>query len=1060
MRKGWIKFTKGTGEAGFELLAVVAFAILLVCGGIVWRLAHGPVDVGFAKSYIEGALRDPATGTDVSLGKVYLRWPVISKPLRLEISNVTLRRGGRLVASADHVTLGLWPGHLLVGRVEPVAIVLSHPALGLIRTADNQILLSTPAKRNGPVQRPQEPDPFADILATMTAPRGTAHSPLASLRKLTIRDATLEVRDERDNRTWSLPHIDIVFGKDRLGLALNATLTANNVVPLRLDAVYDRDRHDLKFSAQLAAFDLAMAADKDKSLAFLGAHPFVTSGNVSGVLDSALKLRSVNVDLTAKGGTVDVPDAYPGGLAYSDLGINAAYDGATGQARVNDLHITAAGVPVRAAGLGTFGPLHGEGSFSIEIPHVTQPQIAALWPTAMHGDGAEVWLLHKLSKGVADHLKVTSAFTLDKRMVSAFGPFRPNERQAPAQPKWFFEPANILGAFDLSGVTMDYRAPLMPVTDASGHGTFKDGNLAIDIDKGRIGDIDAGGSHVLLKNIVHAHFGEAIIDIDAKGPLSTVFRYIASEPVNMGPDHIGFPSDRATGKADLKVQVSFPTIRDLPADLVKVKVAGTMDDVTIPEIVGKLGLTGGPFHIDVADAGLNLKGKGKIEGRPIDLEWQQYLHAEGHPFASRLTASIVSDDDLRAKLGADISDWISGTVPVDVVYTSTAPHVGTVDLKADLTPGIFSVAPFGYTKPAGEPGRLSGSVALDAGRLQRVSDLSIKTSALTIDKADLQFGPADGHNALLHGVFPTARLNETNVALDYKRGRKGQIVVAAKGPFLDATYFLKGRKPEDQADAAAPPLLATVNVRTLRTAPKQTLSDAKLLFDRDASGVYNRLTLSATAGDGPVDFSLLPDKAGRLKLHLVADDAGAVLRAFNIYDSVVAGRLLVDAQSASAADRNRLTGHAEIRDFRVVHAPILAQLMNDLSLTTIFRTLQSGQGIYFTRLESNFDWTIRRQGDLYALRDGRTSGASLGLTFAGTIDKSRNMTDVGGTIIPVSGVNGLVGKIPVLGALTGGGALFAFTYTVKGPSNDPDISVNPLSALAPGVLRDVFFKTQ
>jgi hypothetical protein len=53
----------------------------------------------------------------------------------------------------------------------------------------------------------------------------------------------------------------------------------------------------------------------------------------------------------------------------------------------------------------------------------------------------------------------------------------------------------------------------------------------------------------------------------------------------------------------------------------------------------------------------------------------------------------------------------------------------------------------------------------------------------------------------------------------------------------------------------------------------------------------------------------------------------------------------------------------------------------------------------------------------------------------------------------------MLGSIPLVGKLfspeTGGG-LFAARYTVRGPLEDPTVFVNPLSALTPGFLREIF----
>jgi hypothetical protein len=95
------------------------------------------------------------------------------------------------------------------------------------------------------------------------------------------------------------------------------------------------------------------------------------------------------------------------------------------------------------------------------------------------------------------------------------------------------------------------------------------------------------------------------------------------------------------------------------------------------------------------------------------------------------------------------------------------------------------------------------------------------------------------------------------------------------------------------------------------------------------------------------------------------------------------------------------------------------------------------------------------------LTDARAYGPSLGLTAEGYIGLSEpEMVDVRGTVVPLYAVNSLLGNIPVLGDLITGGAegggLFAAVYTAKGPVSEPSVSVNPLSVLAPGFLRNLF----
>jgi hypothetical protein len=143
----------------------------------------------------------------------------------------------------------------------------------------------------------------------------------------------------------------------------------------------------------------------------------------------------------------------------------------------------------------------------------------------------------------------------------------------------------------------------------------------------------------------------------------------------------------------------------------------------------------------------------------------------------------------------------------------------------------------------------------------------------------------------------------------------------------------------------------------------------------------------------------------------------------------------------------------------VVKAPALARLLGALSLPGLMNLL-GNEGISFTKMEANFDWVYRTQGSLMVLKDGRTSGNSLGLTFEGTFDKAAGNIDVSGTLVPMSGVNDIIGSIPLIGdILTGGsGGVFAATYSIKGKAEQPEIFVNPLAVLAPGILRRILFE--
>ncbi len=124
------------------------------------------------------------------------------------------------------------------------------------------------------------------------------------------------------------------------------------------------------------------------------------------------------------------------------------------------------------------------------------------------------------------------------------------------------------------------------------------------------------------------------------------------------------------------------------------------------------------------------------------------------------------------------------------------------------------------------------------------------------------------------------------------------------------------------------------------------------------------------------------------------------------------------------------------------------------ALTGIVDLLQ-GSGIPFATLEAPFTLT----DGVLALNDARTSGTALGLTAKGQVDLDRDMMALEGTVVPIYALNSVLGKIPLVGSLFSsekGGGVFAMNYSMIGPSKDPSVVVNPLSAFTPGMLRKLF----
>ena len=140
-------------------------------------------------------------------------------------------------------------------------------------------------------------------------------------------------------------------------------------------------------------------------------------------------------------------------------------------------------------------------------------------------------------------------------------------------------------------------------------------------------------------------------------------------------------------------------------------------------------------------------------------------------------------------------------------------------------------------------------------------------------------------------------------------------------------------------------------------------------------------------------------------------------------------------------------GLMNIRDFAVHGEPALDRIASQ-------GANGAKAGVDFSRLRVEF---TRGPGKV-AFREGVLRGPTIGATMDGNIDYAKNEVHMRGTFVPLYGLNNAFGQIPIVGLFLGGSneGLIGVTYEVVGTPGAPVLRVNPISAMAPGVLRKIF----
>ncbi len=448
-----------------------------------------------------------------------------------------------------------------------------------------------------------------------------------------------------------------------------------------------------------------------------------------------------------------------------------------------------------------------------------------------------------------------------------------------------------------------------------------------------------------------------------------------------------------SGKASSDITAKLSLLDNLKTDDVEFHVKSEITEATVKNFYNKVDVEHLKMSLTASNHDFNIKGQGSAS-----------FGAEGEMFT--LT---------NAPAGFEV---VSKGGEMDIAVAS------------DITASAFEFAPLEIKKPAGEPGKISVNL-IDDGKQNPV------IKKLVFDSKPLQAAASGILNRDYGGFaglnFSTLQFGRTN--LQARIVSTPYLTAELKGKYFDAAPIIRFMKKDHKQDDSQYKILLKAD-------------SVGLLNDRSLNDVFITIQCGVNCdviniGSKEIMFS---QSGGTLKIK--TENAGNILDGFDIYSNMIGGKMDVTAKANGSIYDGKIT----INDFSIVKAKVLARMLTLGSLTGIADIL-AGNGIGFKKLSSEFHMDKHELN----VSEYRMVGAAIGITAKGSIDRDKNVADVSGNIIPSYTANTLLGNIPLIGPVViGDEGVFALAYKLTGNVDDPSMSVNPLSILAPGFLKNVF----
>lgn len=451
-----------------------------------------------------------------------------------------------------------------------------------------------------------------------------------------------------------------------------------------------------------------------------------------------------------------------------------------------------------------------------------------------------------------------------------------------------------------------------------------------------------------------------------------------------------------------------------------------------------------------ADA-LELKGKGKVDDVTADITYTQPLGE-----ASKVKKEIGLVANLNGsqlnKLAPGLTSLIGGSTKL----TLNVDDQNRQEIKLDLNNATLTLPGIGWHKGAGIAATASFSVKDDNGRLH-VDNFLLKGDGFGAEGNLLM-----NKGRLISANFNRMQLSPTDSYVVSIAGGNNLLDVKARGSSVDMRSIL-GRLRDGAPSQGEGEKTSSLALDVQLHFDKALGFHDEVMSNVDGTislrdGKLRRIDFKGVSGHGQAVVAQTTGNGNVSTINLTSSDAGSLARFANLYSRINGGLLNL---KLSTTNGESWSGSVDLRNFAVQNESKLQDIVatpTGADGRSLNKAVRRDINVSSERFQRAFARLVYVNGAM-ALENGIIRGEQIGATFQGLVRDRNGLMDMTGTFMPAYGLNRIFGELPIIGAILGNGTdrgLLGITFKLTGKTAAPNLIINPLSLIAPGIFRQIF----